>query len=251
MHLKQKINQNQVILGTMLSEVYTPNIARVIKAGGMDYIIIDCEHGYFDFSQTANIVAVCKGFDLPVIIRIPSIQREFITKALDMGADGLLVPMVNSVEDVTKVISYAKYAPLGSRGISGTRAHTNYDSSNLSSYVKQANETTIVLAQIETKEALTDAEKIASVEGVDGLIIGPNDLAMDLGTPGAINTEEMKNAVETVIHAASRANKASGIVTSELNFIHECKAKGMTIFSCNSEVGMIKKSTTQIVNEFR
>src|SRR5690625_5017581 len=106
----------------MLSEVYTPNIARVMKQGGIQYIIVDSEHGYFDFSQMANIVSVCNGFDLPVIIRVPNNDREIITKVLDMGANGVLIPMVNNAEDARQTVKYAKYAPIGQRGLSVTRA---------------------------------------------------------------------------------------------------------------------------------
>jgi 4-hydroxy-2-oxoheptanedioate aldolase len=249
-NLKEKLNQKTVMLGTMLSEVYTPNIARVMKAGGMEFIIVDCEHGYFDFSQMANIISVCNGFHLPVIIRVPTNGREVVTKSLDMGADGLLIPMVNCAEDIKQVVKYAKYAPMGIRGISTTRAHTNYSPPTLSEYIKAANERTIILAQIETSEALLNAEEIASVDGVDALIIGPNDLAMDMGTPGNFESDDMKNAVETVVLAAKKANKPCGIVASNIKFLHQCRNKGMTIFSCNSEVGMIMESAKQIGREF-
>lgn len=249
-NLKEKLYKKEVVLGTMLSEVYTPNIARIMKAGGMQFIIVDTEHGYFDYSQTANIVSVCNGFNLPVIIRIPSKEREAITKALDMGADGLLIPMVKCAEEIKQVVKFAKYLPLGLRGISTTRAHTNYDASDLSRYIKEANEKTIIFAQIETKESLSNVEEIASVEGVDALIIGPNDLAMDIGTPGNFETEDMEYSIDTVVAATKKVNKPSGIISSNIAFLHKCQKKGMTIFSCNSEVGMIMKSANQIVTDF-
>lgn len=249
-NLKERINKNEVVLGTMLSEVYTPNVVRVIKAGGMEFIIIDSEHGYFDYSQIANIVAVCNGFDIPIIVRVPNIDRASITKVLDMGVDGLLIPMVNTALDAENVVNYAKYAPLGARGISTTRAHTNYEPPKLSEYIEHANNKTIILAQIETKQALLNADKIIEVEGIDALIIGPNDLAIDLGTPGDFETASMEKSIETVVASARKAKKPCGIVASNIGFLHKCKDMGMTIFSCNSEVGMIKSASKKIVKEF-
>lgn len=248
--LKSKMRAGEVSLGTMLSEITTPNIARALAAGGFEYLIIDCEHGYFDYSQTAAIVGICNGISLPVIIRIPKIDRECVTKYMDMGADGLLVPMTGTAADIRRVVEYAKYAPLGKRGISTTRAHTNYNPPPLSEYMKAANDRTIIFAQIETREGVNNSGEIAAVEGIDALLIGPNDLAADLGTPGNFGTEEMNASIETVIAAAHKAGKQSGIIASKIPFLHQCRDKGMTLFSCNSEVGMVMIGAKSIKKEF-
>ena len=182
--MKNKIRNKEVILGTMLSEIATPNILRVMHAGGLEFVIIDAEHGPFDFSQLANLVAVGNLIGLPTIIRIPEIRREWITKVLDMGADGMLVPMVNKPEEAKQIVEFAKYTPLGNRGVSTTRAHTNYNPGKLADYFEAANERTIILCQIETPEAVKNARAIAGVEGVDALIVGPSDLSTTHGFAG-------------------------------------------------------------------
>ncbi len=250
-HLKEKIIEGKTVLGTMLSEIATPNIARILSAGGFEYIIIDCEHGYFDYSQTAAVVGISNGIGLPVIVRIPKIDRECITKYMDMGADGLLVPMTGTAQDIRRVVEYAKYAPLGKRGISTTRAHTNYNPPPLLEYTRQANDRTILFAQIETREGIQNIDEIAAVEGVDAVIIGPNDLAADLGTPGNFSTPEMSGAIQKVIDAGRRAGKPSGIIASGIPFLQQCREKGMTLFSCNSEVGMIMMGAKSIINNFK
>jgi len=250
-NLKEKVNARSVVFGTMLSEIATPNVVRIMQIAGFEFIIVDCEHGYFDFSQAAQIIAVGNGFGMPILIRIPTIEREAIIKVLDMGADGLLVPMVNSEQDAWQVVNYAKYAPTGNRGISTTRAHTNYNPPPLTEYIKSANAQTIVLVQLETREAIRNARKIASVDGVDGLMIGPNDLAMDMGAPGQFETAEMDDAITSVIAAAREAGKSSGIIASSVPFLHKCMQKGMNVFSCNSEVGMMIKAAKGIVKDLR
>lgn len=248
--LKEKIYNNEIVLGTMLSEVYTPNIVRVIRSGGFEYIIIDSEHGYFDYSQIASIISVCNGFKIPILVRVPNGERESITKVLDMGADGLLIPMVNSSEDAKKVVQYSKYTPIGRRGISTTRAHTDYNPSKLTEYMEYANKKTLILVQIETIQALENAESIISVNGIDALIVGPNDLAADMNKQGEFDTEAMNNAIKNIASVARRARKFSGIVSSSIDYLHYCRDNGMTIFCCNSEVGMIKKASRQIVKDF-
>ncbi|MEM1485770.1 aldolase/citrate lyase family protein [Oscillospiraceae bacterium PP1C4] len=248
--LKEKLTTGQVILGTMLSEITTPNIARILEAGGFEYIIVDCEHGYFDYSQTASIVAIANGIGLPVIVRIPKIDRDPITKYMDMGADGILVPMTNTAQDARAVVDYVKYAPLGHRGVSTTRAHTNYNPPPLSQYTQEANKRTIVMVQIETRQAVHHIREILAVDGVDAAIIGPNDLAMDLGVPGDFTTQEMSKSIETVIETAKQAGKACGIIASDISFLQRCRELGMTVFSCNSEVGMMIKAAKGIVSAF-
>ncbi|MHC1772992.1 MAG: HpcH/HpaI aldolase/citrate lyase family protein [Flexilinea sp.] len=247
---KEKVRNREVVLGTMISEMSTANVVRIMKAAGFEFIIVDCEHGYFDFSQLANIVSVGNGFNMPVIVRIPAIEREFVTKVLDMGSDGVLVPMINTVADAKKVVELVKYPPMGLRGISTTRAHTNYNPPALDEYIKIANEKTMIFVQIETKLGVENAERIAAVEGVNALMVGPNDLAVDMGAPGHLETPEMDYAITQVIVATGKANKSCGIIDSHMGFLKKWQCRNMNIFSCSSEVGMMMKSAKTINKEF-
>ncbi len=248
--LKEKLQCGETVLGTMLSEVATPNVVRVLQAAGYDFVIIDCEHGYFDFSQVANLITAGNGFGIPMLIRIPAIERQYITKVLDMGADGLLVPMVSTREDAERVVAYAKYHPLGKRGISTTRPHTNYAPPPLHEYCEIANRRTLVLVQIETRLGAKNAAEIARVEGIDALMVGPNDLAADCGAPGELDTEAMKTAIRTIIAGAKEGGKASGIIESHVDFLHQWAREGMKVFSCNSEIGLLLQAARQTKKQF-
>lgn len=143
--LKQKILNDEIkSLGTAISEFGCPNILRIMKTGGFEFVIIDGEHNLFDMTQFASMVALGNSIGLEVLIRIPGIDRGLITKLLDMGADGFLIPMVNTAEEAKLLVQYSKYAPIGKRGISTTRAHTNYQPPELSEYMEQANKRTKV-----------------------------------------------------------------------------------------------------------
>ena len=248
--MKNKILNREPVLGTMLSEIATPNILRVLHSGGLDFVIIDAEHGPFDFSQLANLVAVGNLIGLTTLIRIPEIRREWITKILDMGADGMLVPMVNTPEEARQIVEYAKYTPLGNRGVSTTRAHTNYNPGKLADYFVSANDRTIILCQIETPEAVKNARAIASVEGVDALIVGPSDLSTTHGFAGDASGPEMTAIIESVIAEAKAAGKATGFVHSKPAVLKAWQEKGMTIFSCGSELNMLKNGAKKNRQEF-
>lgn len=250
MTMKESLGK-KVLVGAMLSEVATPNIPRIFRAAGFDYVIADCEHGYFDYAQIAALAGVCNGFDFPFLVRVPGVERECIQKYLDIGADGLLVPMMDTAATMRKVVELAKYQPLGKRGISVTRAHSEYAPGKLGDYLERANRRTMVFAQIETAEGVANAAEIAAVEGLDGLFIGPNDLASDLGSLGKFDTPEVLEAIRKVIAACAAAGKPSGCLASDPAFLKRCVEMGMTLLNCNSEVGMIFKAAKQIVGELK
>ena len=248
-NLKERAGRGEQVLGTMISEISCPNLPRILKAAGFEFFVVDCEHGYFDFSQLAAMISVAKGAEIEALVRIPTIERVIITKVMVMGADGLLVPMVNTKEDAQKIVSFAKYPALGHRGASTQRVHTNYNPPKLEEYFPIANNRTMIWVQIETGEAMGNLEEIASVEGVDVIMVGPNDLSIDLGTPGDLFSPVMTEAMKTVAKTAGRAGKASGILTSNMEAIRSCRSWGMNVISCDSEVGMLMKMAKSVVKK--
>lgn len=248
--MKEELKNQEVLLGTMLSELENPNLIRIMKMAGFAFVVVDCEHGYYDFSQIARLAAVGKGFGVPVIIRIPAIEREYITKVMDMGASGILVPMVETAEDAKQIVQYAKYMPLGNRGLSTTRAHSEYNPPKISEYIQIANENTFVFIQLETKKAIENLSEISKVAGIDCICIGPNDLSADLGIPGEINSPVIFDCVKKVADAAKKEGKSSGIISSDIGFLHKCQDLGMNVFSCNSEIGMLMKAAKNTVHTF-
>ncbi len=238
-------------IGCFLSEIAAPNILRIYRASGVEFVIVDCEHGAFDYSQVAALAAVGNGIGLPVLVRIPCVAREHVQKYLDAGADGLLVPMISTADSAREAVQYAKYAPLGRRGASTMRPHSEYNPGKLSEYMAKANGRTMVFVQIETQEGVQNALDIARVDGLDGLFVGPNDLSIDYGAPGDFHTPAMEEAVKKVIGSASQAGKPSGVIASDMAYLHWCQALGMRLFSCNSEVGLLAQRTKSMVTEFK
>lgn len=160
----KETDKKELEKGSMLSEVCFPNIAMMYSNAGLDFTIIDCEHGAFDYSQVAAAVTAFRLSGVRAIVRIPEIRREPVTKYLDMGADGLLAPMVKDSADAARLVGFGKYPPVGNRGLSINRAHSRYSPGDLDAYLARANRRVRIYAQIELLSALEDAENIAAMD---------------------------------------------------------------------------------------
>lgn len=217
----ENLKKNEVSIGVMLSEIPFANLAVVFKSSGLDFFIVDTEHGAFDYAALSGIIMTSRLVKIPVIIRLANNGRKEITRLMDMGADGLLLSMANNRQDVETVIQHAKYSPLGKRGISITRPHTFYAPPSLTEYMSSANKRTLIFAQIETLEGLNNIEDILQAEGLSGVIVGPNDLSCDLNCIG--NTDLILRAIEKVAESAHNCNKLSGIITAKKSICSRLK----------------------------
>ncbi|KAJ1548134.1 hypothetical protein HK096_004062 [Nowakowskiella sp. JEL0078] len=191
-------------------------IARTMATLGFDWILIDGEHGNMmdsDWHDTVNAVSV---WGPSPIIRIPGGEEWIIKRALDTGAHGIMVPMVHTKQQAEKIVSFAKFPPQGIRGHGGPFPSAAWKCS-MGEYNKHANENTFVIVQIETVQAVENAEEIASVPGIDMLFVGPNDLAASMGLPPTSedNDPRMLEALEKIKKAAAAHGKYVGIWASD------------------------------------
>ena len=234
----------QTKIGTMLSEIPFSNIPIIFKNCGLDFLIVDAEHGAFDYTPLSSLITTARLVGLTAIVRLSDGERRDITRLADMGADGFILPMTNSAEDIRKVVEYAKYAPIGNRGISTNRAHTFYNPPPMATYMRAANKRIKVFAQIETKSGVENIDGILSTEGVDGVFVGPNDLSISLGCVGC--DEPIKQAISTVADSAKRHGKPWGIITTSSTLIAHSLSCDTSFISYGSEINMIKDSCNSI-----
>ena len=181
---------------------------------GLDYVIIDTEHGCFSEESTADyILAAEKGGLLPYV-RIGDIRRPYVLRMLDIGARGLIVPNIRSVQQVKELISCAKFPPLGNRGYCPNRT-TGWGadawSNDVLAYMAEANRRCKLIPQCETAEALERIEEIAALDGVDGIFVGPCDLSIDLGIPLQFDNPTLIDAIKRILKACQDSGKESYI----------------------------------------
>lgn len=242
--LKMIANDKKLKVGTMLSEIIFPNLPIIFKNKGLDFFIFDNEHGAFDYSTAAATIVNAKHSGIKCIVRLPDNNRMNIIKFADMGASGFLLPMTNCAADIKKVVEYAKYSPIGKRGLSTNRAHTLYNPPEIKTYMKLANEAMKVYAQIETRAGVENIDEILSVEGVEGVFIGPNDLSDDLGCIG--DNQPIYACIDKVAAACEKHGKSWGIITANKGLLDHATSAGVGMVSVGSEINMLNSGCAKI-----
>ncbi len=249
--LKFKLKKGGLAIGTMISEIRNPNLAYLLAQCGYDFFIIDNEHGAYSPETISDMIAAARGAGISVVVRIPEIRRETIMKPLDSGADGLLVPMVNTADEAKKIVEFAKYPPLGQRGAALSRAHSRYGRPKATDYLGQANQATFIAVQAETVQAIDNLESIAATAGVDSIFVGPFDLSVSMGIPGQVTDPREEAAIAGVIDVCRMHNIIPGIHMSKVESLREWIERGMRFVSFSSDVDLLARAARESLDELR
>lgn len=250
-NLKKRLKDGKLLVGTMISEVRNPNIAYMLAQCGYDFFIIDNEHGAYSPETVSDLVAAARGAGLATMVRIPEVRRETILKPLDSGANGLVIPQINTAQQAEEVIFHAKYPPAGNRGAALRRAHSLYRKVNPAEYLKQANEETIIAVQAETPESIKNLEAIAAVPGVDVIFVGPLDLSINLGIPGDTNHPREVEAIDRVVEVCRQKGIISGIHLFDLPTLKGWIQKGMRFVTYSNDVALLADAAASGVAEIK
>ena len=252
MELKNRLQNEENICGIMLSELYTPNIAVLLAGCGYDFMLIDCEHGYFDLTQVAQLTAASKGTSMEVLVRVSKDGIGNVTRLMDMGVRGILLSDTRSRSQAEDLINRCLYAPEGDRGISTFRAHTGYSGGNTAEIMRTANRKNIVIAQIESEMTDSELDAICSLEGLDGILVGPNDMSQSMGIFGQFDHPSFIEMLERVKRISAKNKKWCGIITTNRPLLERCISLGMTCFSVGSELNALAsgaKKSLEITKE--
>ncbi len=207
--MREKILKGEIVTGAF-SGLGSLAIVESMGLAGLDFVIIDTEHGPADVESTLPLILAAENRNITPIVRVKDTSRSSVLKMLDIGAMGLLVPFVKSVDEVKRVIEYGKYPPVGQRGfgpgrISGFGALPGF--SGPADYFETCNRETMIIPQCETVEAVECIEDIAELEGVAGIFVGPYDLSVALGIPLQFDDPKFISAVERTVKAFRKAGK--------------------------------------------
>ncbi len=249
--LKEKIKGGKLVLGTIISEVRNPNIGNLLAQAGFEFFVIDTEHGAYNWETVSDIIAGARGAGIPVIVRVPEIRREAIMKPLDSGAAGILVPNVNTVEQAKEVVEYAKYPPLGKRGVALRRAHSQYARVNAVEYMAKANDDVFVAVQAETPESIQNADAIAGVAGVDCVFASPLDLSVNMGIAGQVDHPRETMAMTQMLEACKKHKKVSGILSFDVLQLKPWIAKGVRMAVYSSDITMLADAAGDAVRDLK
>jgi 2-keto-3-deoxy-L-rhamnonate aldolase RhmA len=210
MGLKQLAATKEPKIGNFIVEFATPGIGHILKAAGMDFAFFDMEHSGFSFETLKSAVRYFEAAGIPTITRVPALENDMLARACDMGAEGLLAPMISTPAQAKAMVDSVKYYPAGKRGVGLQMAHDNYRSAPVAEALAAANARTAVVCLIETAEGAENVDAIAAVPGVDGLWVGHFDLSVSLGIPGEFSNPKFIAAVDRIIAAAKKHDRFLG-----------------------------------------
>jgi 2-keto-3-deoxy-L-rhamnonate aldolase RhmA len=238
--LRNRLGSKEYLLGLSLMYPVPGIIERI--GPDWDWIWIDGQHGQFDYNSILQCVRACERMGIPSVVRVPSHEYGIIGSVLDTCTNGIMVPMVNTGEQGGEAVKAAKFPPVGYRSYGGRRPIDMYGRS----YAHTANDDVILIAQIETQEGLANADKIASVSGVDALFFGPDDMSMQRGMPmdKPRDTDLFKNEMEKVANAAKKAGKIAGTVTTSAQLLEAALSMGYRLCVGTSDVSLLAEGST-------
>jgi 2-keto-3-deoxy-L-rhamnonate aldolase RhmA len=225
-----------------------PAIAEILADLGFDWLFVDGEHGPL---ETREILAILQavGDRVPCLVRVPGAAEPPIKKALDLGAEGIIVPQVNTVEQAARVVRYARYAPAGSRGVGLARAHRY--GLRFQEYLDAANQRVAVIVQAEQSQAVENIESIVKVEGIDAVLIGPYDLAASLGKMGRIDDRAVTDAIDHVTNTCQAAGVPLGYFGVSAQAIRPYMERGYTMIAAGVDTLFLAGAARRLLEEMR
>ncbi|MEZ0168511.1 4-hydroxy-2-oxoheptanedioate aldolase [Microvirga sp. TS319] len=227
----------------------SPYVAEVCAGAGYDWLLVDAEHGPNDIPLLAAQLQAIAGSASHPVVRVPIGETWIIKQVLDIGAQTLLVPMVESAEQARALVRATRYPPDGVRGVGAALARaSNYN--RISDYLQTANEQICLLVQVESRAGLAAIEEIASVDGVDGIFIGPADLAADMGHLGVPGVADVQSAVRDGLSRILASGKAAGILTADVDLAQSYVELGASFVAIGSDVGVLAGGATRLLSQF-
>ena len=227
----ERLKRHDLLCGTRVFEFFTPGIAQIFRAAGADFILYDMEHSGADVGTMKAQFAHCRGLPLAPLVRVPVNEYHFIARVLDAGAHGVMVPMVDSVDDAARAVRSMQYPPVGRRGSAFGMAHDDYLPGALVDKIAAARARCGLIALIETPGGVAAAEAIAALPGVDMLWLGHFDLTNFMGIPGQFDHPEYLTAVDRIVAAARRHGKPAGFLALDEDWARRYHAKGFRVLA--------------------
>jgi 4-hydroxy-2-oxoheptanedioate aldolase len=246
---KQKLLAGQQQIGFWLG-MGSPNAAEIAGGAGFDSLLIDGENGPNDITSLLSQMHDLQGSESSKVIRPPVGEAWILKQILDIGCQTVLVPMVETAEQAKQLVQAVNYPPKGIRGVGAALARASHHN-RIPDYLQTANEQVCLLIQIEAQRGLDNLEKILTVDGIDGVFIGPADLAADMGYLGLPTAEPVQQAVCAAIKQIVAAGKAAGILMAVPELVQQYLKLGATFVAVGTDVTSFVKATDSLVAQYK
>ena len=208
---KERLAAGELALGMGLRQARGVDIGKIMKACGYDWLFIDMEHNAMSIEDAVNISIAAQDAGITPVVRVPGFEHYHATRVLDGGALGIVVPHVDTPEQAAQVVDNCKYPPLGHCSVTGALPQLDFAAVPMAEATKAVNDATMIVVMLETPQAVDNADAIAAVEGVDVLLMGTNDLTVEMGIPGELGHDRVAAAYKKVIAACNAHGKYAGL----------------------------------------
>lgn len=246
--LKEMLLNGKVAVGTIV-HIGHPEITEMLSNLGYDWLFIDAEHGPFGIETLETMLQAMSGTKTVPIIRVPWNEPGLIKQALDIGAYGIVIPLVSSKEDAESFVKAMKYPPVGIRGVMPRRASRYL--LDAKEYYATADKELLTIVQIETKAGVDNISEILSVEGVDAYFCGPTDLSAAVGHIGEPNHPKVDEAISKVLEAGEKANKIGGVFAPTIDVVHKRIQQGFQLILQGSDWGFLMGAAQESLKKIR
>jgi len=234
---RQRLQRGEVLLGQMVLELFTSGIGPMLDACGLDFVIFDMEHGRCDLALLSEMIASCRGSNIFPMARVPDVNFAPLSRALDIGARGVMVPRVETRQQAEDIVSQLKYAPQGKRGVALGIAHDLYRAGTADFFAK-ANEEIAVILLLETEKAFENLDEIVSVPGVDVAWMGHYDLTVSMGIPAQFDHPRFLAAMDALVASCQKFGVAPGFLPPTPESAVHWIDKGFRAISLGSDIGV-------------
>jgi len=249
---KEKILNSELCLGVGLRQSRTVDIGKIMATSGYDWLFIDMEHNSMDIDIASQISVAAQDAGITPIVRVPDFAHHHATRVLDCGAMGVVFPHVENADIAKKLVSYCLYPPKGHRSMTGVLPQLDFKQQPIADVASIINKNMLIVIMLESPEAIDNVNSIAAVDGVDVILIGTNDLCMEMGIPGDYSNPKVKDAYIKVIEACKKYGKTpgmGGVYNEEL--MSEYIKMGMRFILSGSDLSFIMQSASQRSNKLR
>ena len=234
---RQRLQRGEVLLGQMVLELFTPGIGPMLDACGLDFVIFDMEHGRCDLALLSEMIASCRGSSIVPMARVPDVNFAPLSRVLDIGARGVMVPRVETRQQAEDIVSQLKYSPQGKRGVALGVAHDLYRAGT-ADFFAEANEEIAVILLLETERAFENLDEIVSVPGVDVVWMGHYDLTVSMGIPAQFDHPRFLAAMDALVASCQKFGVAPGFLPPMPESAVHWIDKGFRAISLGSDIGV-------------
>lgn len=249
---RERLEAGDLALGIGLRQARTVDTGRIMKTCGYDWLFIDMEHAAMSVDTTVQISVAAQDAGITPIVRVPGFQHFHASRVLDGGAQGIVVPHVNTADVAREMVSNCKYPPIGHRSVAGGLPQIGFRSLPMAEATQAVNASTLVVVMIETPEAVENIEAIAAVDGADVLLVGTNDLCMEMGIPGQVGDPKIGEVFERLTAACSANGKYAGLGgVYDPALMERYIGMGMRFILCGNDLSMMMSAASARSEQLR